>query len=136
MSVAAPRQASTSPWTTHMARIDHIKQEVPGIVTYRLVFEDEAVGRQFRFLPGQFNMLYLPGIGEAAISISSDPDDHDALLHTIRIAGNVTQALARQKVGDCIGVRGPFGSAWPVEACRGNDLIIAGGGVGFAPCGR
>ena len=133
MSVVAPQAPAASPWLAHMARIDHIKQEVPGIATYRLVLDDPAVARRFRFQPGQFNMLYLPGIGEAAISISSDPGLHAELLHTIRIAGNVTQALARKRVGDSLGLRGPFGSAWPLEACRGNDLVMACGGVGLAP---
>ena len=54
----------------------------------------------YRFAPGQFNMLYVPGFGESAISISSDPSQHDLLSHTIRVAGNVTQAIARKKVGD------------------------------------
>ena len=78
-------------------------------------------------------MLYLPGFGESAISISSDPAHPEVLLHTIRVAGNVTRALARKRPGDQIGVRGPFGSSWPVEACRGHDLVIACGGVGLAP---
>jgi NAD(P)H-flavin reductase len=49
------------------------------------------------------------------------------------VAGNVTQALARQKVGDHLGLRGPFGSSWPVDSCRGHDIVIACGGIGLAP---
>lgn len=123
----------TSPWMVQGARILDIQQEVPGVATYRLSFEDEQAGREFRFKPGQFNMLYLPAFGEAAISISSDPTIPLQLLHTVRVAGNVTSALARMQLGDQLGVRGPFGSAWPVEACRGTDLVIACGGVGLAP---
>ena len=78
-------------------------------------------------------MLYLPGIGEAAISISSDPAVPGTLLHTIREAGNVTNALAPQKKGSVIGLRGPYGSDWPMEGAEGNDLIIVGGGIGLAP---
>ena len=92
-----------------------------------------ASAASYRFQPGQFNMLYLPGIGESAISISSDPAEPETLLHTIRAAGNVTQALARKKVGDQIGLRGPFGSSWPMDACKGQDVVIACGGVGLAP---
>ena len=55
------------------------------------------------------------------------------LLHTIRIAGNVTRALARKKVGDQIALRGPYGSSWPMEACKGKDVVIACGGVALAP---
>ena len=78
-------------------------------------------------------MLYMPGFGESAISISSDPAKHDLLSHTIRVAGNVTQAIARRKIGEQIGVRGPFGSSWPVDRCRGRDVMIACGGIGIAP---
>jgi NAD(P)H-flavin reductase len=121
-----------SPWLPHPVTIEDIQQEVPGIATYRLAFVDPALAGSYRFLPGQFNMIYLPGMGESAISLSSDPGD-SVLLHTIRIAGNVTRALARKKVGDQLAVRGPYGSAWPMEACRGHDVVIACGGVGLAP---
>jgi NAD(P)H-flavin reductase len=130
---AQPTVDRLDPWAMHPVRIRSIKPEVPGIATYELEFEDRSVRDRFRFLPGQFNMLYLPGIGEAAISISSDPDTPDRLLHTVRVVGNVTRALARMRIGDQLLVRGPFGSAWPTDACRGCDLVIAGGGVGLAP---
>lgn len=133
MSRLAPNAPTTSPWMAHTVRIEDIKQEVSGIATYHLAFQDPEVGTRYRFQPGQFNMLYLPGIGEAAISISSDPDDHTALWHTVRIAGNVTQALARKRPGDQLALRGPFGTSWPMDACRGNDVVIACGGVGLAP---
>jgi NAD(P)H-flavin reductase len=120
------------PWLPHPATIDEVVQEVPGIATYRLSFVDPEPAREFRFAPGQFNMLYLPGVGEAAISVSSDPGA-GVLQHTIRIAGNVTRALSRRKVGEQIALRGPYGTAWPMEACRGRDIVIACGGVGLAP---
>jgi NAD(P)H-flavin reductase len=78
-------------------------------------------------------MLYLPGVGEVAISVSSDPGEPANLRHTIRVAGNVTRAIARLKPGDKLGVRGPFGTAWPVEAFRGQDVVVAAGGLGLAP---
>jgi NAD(P)H-flavin reductase len=121
------------PWVAHSAQIVDIHPEVPGVSTYDLVFDNPEVAAAYRFQPGQFNMLYLPGFGESAISISSDPARQNALSHTIRVAGNVTQALARKRVGDHIAVRGPFGSSWPVDACRGNDVVIACGGIGLAP---
>ncbi|MEZ6072666.1 MAG: FAD/NAD(P)-binding protein [Pirellulales bacterium] len=118
---------------THRARITRIKAEVSGIWTYDLAFEDEAVAASYRFAPGQFNMLYLPGFGESAISVSSDAESAETISHTVRVAGNVTHALARKKVGDEVALRGPFGSAWPIEQCRGQDVVIACGGVGLAP---
>lgn len=83
--------------------------------------------------PGQFNMLYAFGIGEAAISMSGDPDDQSVFVHTIRVVGNVTRALAKVNVGDLVGVRGPFGTAWPADQYLGRDLIVVAGGVGLAP---
>ena len=129
----APTVDAANPWAMHAVRILAIRREVPQAFTYELAFEDHAVGERFRFRPGQFDMLYLPGIGESAISISSHPDDPQRLLHTIRAVGNVTRALARKRVGDQLLLRGPFGSAWPVESCEGQDLVIAAGGLGLAP---
>lgn len=83
------------------------------------------------FLPGQFNMLYLFGVGEAAISISGNSDDQE-LTHTIRSVGYVTKGMQKLQAGDPIGVRGPFGSNWPLNKKVGNVLIVAGG-VGLAP---
>jgi NAD(P)H-flavin reductase len=117
----------------HVATIEHILHEAPEVVTYTLAFGDPVLAEGYRFLPGQFNMIYLPGIGEAAISISGDPGRPGPLLHTIREAGNVTGAMTRLRVGDALGVRGPYGSAWPVDEVQGLDLIIVGGGIGLAP---
>ncbi len=79
-------------------------------------------------------MLYVPGYGEAAISMSSDMESADGLvIHTIRHVGNVTKATSRLKVGDVVGLRGPFGSSWPLEAIQGMDVVIACGGIGLPP---
>jgi NAD(P)H-flavin reductase len=120
-------------WQARRARIENIAHEATGVATYELRLIDEASQPWFSFEPGQFNMLYLPGFGEAAISISTSADRHDTLGHTVRVAGNVTRALSRRRAGEEIGLRGPFGSAWPVDACRGGDVVIACGGIGLAP---
>jgi NAD(P)H-flavin reductase len=127
------RPPTHNPWVAHSARIAEIRPEVPGVATYDLVFDNPDVAASYQFEPGQFNMLYLPGFGESAISISSDPARRGILSHTIRVAGNVTQAIARKRKGDHIGLRGPFGSCWPVDGKRGNDVVIACGGIGLAP---
>jgi NAD(P)H-flavin reductase len=114
-----------------MATVRTIAAETPGVATYDLVFDDP--GRSYSFGPGQFNMLYVPGVGEVAISVSSDPEEPAQLRHTIRVVGNVTRAIAQLRPGGKIGVRGPFGTAWPVEQFRGNDVIVAAGGLGLAP---
>jgi NAD(P)H-flavin reductase len=110
-----------------------VRPETPRVATYALDFADPGAAAAYRFQPGQFNMLYLPGVGEAAISVSSDAEQPDTLLHTVRAVGNVTQALARKKPGDRLGLRGPFGSSWPLATCRGQDVVLACGGIGLAP---
>ncbi len=121
-----------SPWRSHAARIRGITPETPGVRTYELELEDVLARDQYRFVAGQFNMLYLPGIGEAAISVSSDPAGRKTLAHTVRAVGNVTDALARLGVGDQVFVRGPFGTPWPVAEVAGRDVIIVAGGLGLA----
>lgn len=87
----------------------------------------------FRFLPGQFNMLYLFGMGEVAISISGDSEKALPIVHTIRAVGTVTKAMQNLQAGDVIGVRGPFGSSWPIETAKGKDVLVIVGGIGLAP---
>ena len=111
-------------WQHHATRIMAIRDEVTGVRTYDLVFRDSRAAARYEFAPGQFNMLYLPGIGEAAISISSDPADHSSISHTVKAVGNVTDALARLGVGDEVILRGPFGTPWPLADLRGHDIVI------------
>jgi NAD(P)H-flavin reductase len=116
------------------AVIVRITPEAEGVTTYWLKFNDPLVQNRYHFEPGQFNMLYMPGYGEAAISMSSDPEAPDGLLgHTIRHAGTVTQAVSRLNVGDVVGIRGPFGTSWPLEELKGKDIVIACGGIGLPP---
>jgi sulfhydrogenase subunit gamma (sulfur reductase) len=108
-------------------------QESPTIFTLQLRLEDEAAQAAFNFTPGQFNMLYLPGVGEVAISIMSDPEDRQAIGHTIRSVGRVTHGLAKLQPGDRIGLRGPYGKGWPMETMKGRDVVVVTGGLGCAP---
>ncbi len=85
------------------------------------------------FEAGQFNMVYVYGVGEIPISISGDPARRDTLIHTTRAVGTVTRAMSELKVGAALGARGPFGTAWPVEMGRGKDIVIVAGGIGLAP---
>ena len=127
-----PTSLSADPWQTHAGSIVAIRDETPGVRSYDLKIVDTALRASYRFAPGQFNMLYLPGIGEAAISISSDPATPDRLTHTVRAVGNVTDALARLVVGDQIFLRGPYGQPWPLGELEGADVIFVAGGLGLA----
>lgn len=90
-------------------------------------------GEYSPFSPGQFNMIYAYGIGEVPFSISGAPDHSQTLIHTIRSVGKVTNAICHSKPGEIFGVRGPFGTHWPVEKAIGKDVVIIAGGIGLAP---
>lgn len=112
-------------------RVSRRRRETSDTVTLDLLPADESPPLTFR--PGQFTMLYLPGVGEIPISVSGDAEDHRRLVHTIRGVGPVSRALASRKAGDTIGVRGPFGSAWPTTRAEGLDVLVIAGGLGLAP---
>ncbi|MCK7580123.1 MAG: FAD/NAD(P)-binding protein [Chromatiales bacterium] len=122
-----------SPYTPHVAEVVENIEESPGIRTLRLRLVDPAVHASFRFRPGQFNMLYLYGVGEVPISIVSDPEGEDLFDHTIRAVGRVTNAMVRLPAGARLGVRGPYGSGWPLRTAEGQDVMIITGGLGCAP---
>lgn len=120
------------PYLPYPAKIIARKQESPTIFTLKTQFIEKQ-HRNTAFLPGQFNMVYLYGVGEVAISISSDPAHSDYLSHTIRAVGRVTKALQKLRTGDEIGIRGPYGQSWPVLEAQDKDLVIVTGGLGCAP---
>ncbi len=101
--------------------------------TFSLELSRRDDGSVFEFAPGQFNMLYVFGVGEVPISISGDPIGSKRLVHTTREVGTVTHGMRQLRVGDTIGIRGPFGTSWPVQAAEGNDLLLVTGGIGLAP---
>jgi len=106
-------------------------KETPDTFTLTLEPENEASGTLFQ--PGQFSMLWVFGVGELPISISGQPWQRDRLVYTVRSVGQATHALVSQKVGGDVGVRGPFGTGWPIEAARERDVIVVAGGIGLAP---
>lgn len=115
------------------AEIVKREQDSATIFTLHLRFTNPEHHQRFIFSPGQFNMLYLYGVGEVAISIVSDPERTNIFTHTIRAIGRVTKALQKLVPGDRIGVRGPYGNGWPLEQVKGKDIVIITGGVGCAP---
>jgi NAD(P)H-flavin reductase len=129
----ARANSGVNPYLIQSATIVDKIRETENIDTYRLRFVDEQVRRSFQFAPGQFNMVYLFGVGEVAISIVSDPDEPEFLDHTIRVVGRVTEAIARLQQGDVLGIRGPFGQGWPLDEAQGKDVVIVTGGLGCAP---
>jgi NAD(P)H-flavin reductase len=104
--------------------------ETGDTVTLEMVPDD---GKGLAFLPGQFTMVYVFGIGEVPLSISGTPRDPGTLVHTVRSVGAVTRAIVALEAGDPIGVRGPYGTGWPVMEAAGRDVLLVAGGIGLAP---
>ncbi|HET9018536.1 MAG TPA: FAD/NAD(P)-binding protein [Acetobacteraceae bacterium] len=113
------------PW-----RVAQVRRELADVVTLDL---EPLSGEVPESAPGQFNMLYAFGIGEVPISLSGDPADRTRHLHTVRAVGAVSAALVAAEKGAVFGLRGPFGSPWPVAAAAGHDILIVAGGLGLAP---
>lgn len=122
-----------NPWATRTVRIESVTREIDDVDTYVLTSLGSGNSDDYQFAPGQFNMLYLPGVGESAISMSGDPAQADGWIHTVRVAGNVTRTLSNLKSGDTLGIRGPFGSGWPIARLQDSDVVIVAGGLGMAP---
>ncbi len=107
-----------------------VVQETPDTVT--LAIAPHGSRRIPPARPGQFAMLYAFGLGESPIGVSGSAGE-GVLFHTVRDAGRITHALTRLTPGDGVGVRGPYGRGWPMEAARGRDVVIVAGGLGLPP---
>ncbi len=117
----------------HIAIIEKIIDETPGVRTFHFNFKDEKLREEFTFDSGQFGEYSVLGIGEAPFCISSSPTRHDHLEFTAQQVGRLTNALHRLSVGAEIGVRGPYGNSFPLDFLQGKNLVFVGGGIGLAP---
>ena len=126
-----PDVAVVPPMRPVPARVDRVVKETHDTFTLNLV---PANGNPLaRFRPGQFSMLYVFGVGELPLSISGDPERPEQLVYTVRSVGPVTYKLVTRQPGDTVGIRGPFGTEWPLTEARGKDVLIVAGGIGLAP---
>ncbi len=114
--------------------------QMSDLLTVEKLTEQEAFfevklpkGRDLGHQPGQFVQVSLYGIGEAPISICSSPLKKGSFEMVVRRVGNVTEAMHALKAGDRIGIRGPYGKGFPVEAYEGKDMVIVAGGIGLPP---
>ena len=118
------------PFVPQPYRVGRVRREMRDVTTLELV---PLAGGRPDFQPGQFNMLYAFGIGEVAISMSGDPAAGGGYVHTVRNVGAVSGAIAGLEAGAMLGVRGPFGTAWPTGPAAGSDVVFVAGGLGLAP---
>ena len=125
-------EATENPFIFKKGLVVSVTRETPDTNTYIV-----KLGEDYTANPGQFNMIYVYGLGEVPVSLSSIPALRGAYTfvdHTIRLVGAVTRAiLLRVGVGSVIGVRGPYGRGWPLREIEGRDVVIIAGGIGLAP---
>lgn len=119
---------NNNPYIPIESKILNIIQESPNIKTFRLELKNG-----FSFKAGQFVELTVPGIGEAPFTPSSSPFEKELLELTIMNVGRVTQSLFNLKIGDTVGIRGPYGVEYPLSEFENKEILIVGGGVGLAP---
>jgi NAD(P)H-flavin reductase len=124
-------RGTLEPMLPALFQIRAVRNETRDTLTLELKPVDGPA--EFSFKAGQFNMLYAFGVGEVPISISGNPTDSSVLVHTVRSVGTVTKAMRSLRRGEFLGVRGPFGSRWPVVEAAGSDIVIVAGGIGLAP---
>ena len=118
---------------TYKAEITSIHRLTEHENLYRIQICDPLEREQFTFKPGQFLMLEIPGIGEAPFSISSSPSRKGDVELCIRRAGTTTNFLAKVERGAHVGLRGPFGTSFPMERMYGQNILLIAGGLGLAP---
>jgi len=122
-----------NPYFPHVAVIKDIRDEGPGLKSFDLAFRDESVWEEFRPKPGQFVELSVFGEGEAPFGVATGAHETGQLRLSIQQVGRLTKMLHSMAPGDEVGVRGPFGNGWPLEAAKGKNLILIGGGIGMPP---
>ena len=115
------------------AEIVEVRQVSGDTALFRLRFRDEETGNGFTFVPGQFVQVSVPAAGEAPFSPLSPPRSDGTLDLCVRKAGHVTSRLHKAREGEMVGIRGPFGTGFPVEEMMGKDVLLLAGGLGIVP---
>jgi len=117
-----------NPYRPLEAEVLEVTTETPTIKTIKF----RPVER-ITFKTGQFVEITIPGVGEAPFTPSSRPSIEDTMEVSVMKVGKVTEKIHELKKGDTIGVRGPFGTGYPVDDFHGKEILVVGGGCGFAP---
>lgn len=123
-----------NPYIPFLMRIEDVILETEDrkIKTFVLSFVSEEDKKHFAYVPGQFAEVSIFGKGEAPFGMASTPTAPEYLEFSVSTIGVVTGALHNLKKGDTVGVRGPLGNGYPLEAFKGKNLLLIGGGFGFS----
>ncbi|MEW6040477.1 MAG: FAD/NAD(P)-binding protein [Elusimicrobiota bacterium] len=122
-----------NPYIPNSARVEKIIEETYDVKTFRLVFPDENIRKNFNYLPGQFVEFSVYGVGEAPFCLASAPVTSEYIECSIKKMGKVTQAIHNLEAGDIVGIRGPYGNGFPVKQLKSKNLLFIAGGIGLAP---
>ena len=122
-----------NPYLPLPARIEKIVMETEdrNIKSFDLCFLDKKDEDNFQFLPGQFAEISILGKGESPFGIASSPTEKGTLKFSVNKAGLVTTALHDLEEGAFVGVRGPLGNHYPIEALENKNVVIVSGGFAF-----
>ncbi|MBZ4652844.1 MAG: oxidoreductase FAD/NAD(P)-binding domain protein [Peptococcaceae bacterium] len=129
MSVSTADIKRINPLIPIRGKITKIVQETPDVKTFHVTTLDGQ--KPFIPLPGQLAMFSIPQVGEAMFSITSQGPHH--LEMSIKEVGQLTRFLHEVEEGQECGIRGPYGNGFPIDYCKGKDLLFIGGGIGLAP---
>lgn len=128
-----PSKPRPNIYKPELAKIIRIKPQAEDHHLFQFRFRDEKLNESFDYIPGQFCMLSVLGVGEMPISISSTPTRKGSIEMCIRRVGRVTNALYKLKTEDTVGLRGPYGNGFPVEELKDKHLLFVAGGLGIVP---
>jgi len=129
-------KTNENPYIPYFATVEDTWFETGGeraIKTFKVIFDDEEVRKNWSHRPGQCAMIGVLGVGESMISISCSPTEGEFLRFSVMKMGKVTQALHQLEAGDKMTVRGPYGNSFPLEEWEGKHVLTIGGGIGQAP---
>ncbi len=115
------------------AKVISKKELAKEVKLFRLKFDNEKVAKSFKFSPGQFIQVSVFGFGEAPFGITSSPENKEYIEILVKKIGTLTSAIHNLKIGDTVGIRGPFGRGLPIEYLRNKNVLVAAGGFGISP---
>jgi NAD(P)H-flavin reductase len=129
MATLRPAEAAALSLAPARFRVERRRRETADTWTVELAPLDDPIEPA----PGQFTMVYSFGSGEVPISVSGYEPVAGRIIHTVRAVGPVTRSICAMRRGAVLGLRGPFGTTWPLDELAGSDLVIVAGGLGLAP---
>jgi dihydroorotate dehydrogenase electron transfer subunit len=118
--------------TIKTVRIERIINDCKGIKSILFNMRECDPANYVEPKPGQFVMVWVPGVDEVPMSISGCTEEGQWVI-TVKNVGECTNALHALQIGDFIGVRGPLGNFFQIPQDTSKTLFLIGGGIGFAP---